>query len=347
MLNRGKHMAKRIKMADIATELGVSTVTVSKALSNQKGVSEEMREKIKILANQLGYKQPSAIKKLNKYGSYNLGIIVPDRCFGKYESFYWLMYQEVATKAVQKECFTMLEVISSEQENNLELPKLMTEKKVDGIILIGRPNNDYLARIREEETIPVVCLDFFDESSNCDAVISDGYYGTYMLTNHLFDQGHEEIAYVGTLLYTSSITDRYFGYHKSMMEHGKKVKEEWVIDDRDWETGDVTGFNMKLPPHMPTAFVCNCDLAASTLIRTLKEKGYNVPEDISVVGFDNYLYPGLCDIEITTYNVNVKEMARKSLDILMKKINNELYKSGVNIISGNIVYKQSVAKKNK
>lgn len=339
-------MAKSVKMADIATKLGVSTVTVSKALSNQKGVSEEMREKIKILANQLGYKQPSAIKRLNKYGSYNIGIIVPDRCFGKYESFYWVMYQEVATIAVKKECFTMLEVISSEQEKNLELPKLLKEKKVDGIILIGRPNKDYLARIREQET-KVVCLDFFDESSNCDAVISDGYYGTYMLTNHLFEQGHEEIAYVGTLLYTGSITDRYFGYLKSMMEHGKKVKEEWIIDDRDWDTGDVTGFDMKLPSQMPSAFVCNCDLAASALIRTLKEKGYNVPKDISVVGFDNYLYPGLCDIEITTYDVNVKEMARKSLHILIKKMNNEHYKSGVSIISGNIVHKHSVEKKNK
>lgn len=346
MLNRGINMAKSVKMADIATKLGVSTVTVSKALSNQKGVSEEMREKIKILANQLGYKQPSAIKRLNKYGSYNIGIIVPDRCFGKYESFYWVMYQEVATIAVKKECFTMLEVISSEQEKNLELPKLLKEKKVDGIILIGRPNKDYLAKIREKET-KVVCLDFFDESSNCDAVISDGYYGTYMLTNHLFEQGHEEIAYVGTLLYTGSITDRYFGYLKSMMEHGKKVKEEWIIDDRDWDTGDVTGFDMKLPSQMPSAFVCNCDLASSALIRTLKEKGYNVPKDISVVGFDNYLYPGLCDIEITTYDVNVKEMARKSLHILIKKMNNEHYKSGVSIISGNIVHKHSVAKKNK
>lgn len=335
-------MAKKVKLADIAATLNVSTVTVSKALSDQKGVSEEMREKIKVLAGQLGYKQPSAMKTITKNDSYTIGIIVPGKYFGKFESFYWQLYQEVATKAVQKECFTMLEVISIEDENNCELPKLIKEKKVDGVILIGRPNNGYIQRLQAEETVPLVCLDFFDKSCICDAVISDGFYGTYMLTNYLFDMGHEDIAYVGTLLYTNSITDRYLGYCKSMMEHGKQVTERCVLDDRDWETGDVAKFTPKFPEVMPSAFVCNCDLSASTLIRNLKEKGYRVPNDISVVGFDNYLYPGVCDIGITTYDVNVKEMARSSINVLLKKINGEIYKSGVRIVEGHIVYKESV-----
>ncbi len=337
-------MAKKVKMVNIADELGVSTVTVSKALSGQKGVSEEMREKIKALANQMGYKQLSEKKSTKKIESYNIGIIVPDRYFGKYESFYWQMYQEVATIAFQKECYTMLEVISIEDERKLELPKLLKENKVDGVILIGRPNNGYIQNLRSNECIPMECLDFFDESSNCDAIISDGYFGTYILTNYLFDMGHQDIAYVGTLLYTSSINDRYFGYCKSLMEHGKKVSDDWVMDDRDWETGDVSAFQIILPQKMPTAFVCNCDLTASNLIKTLREKGYRIPEDISIVGFDNYLYPGLCDIGITTYDVNVKEMAQRSIHMLLKKMNREIYKSGVSIVEGNVVYKDSVAK---
>jgi DNA-binding LacI/PurR family transcriptional regulator len=339
-------MAKKVKMANIAAELGVSIVTVSKALSNQKGVSDEMREKIKELASQMGYKQSTVVKSSNKNESYNIGVIVQNRCFGKYESFYWQMYQEVATKAFQKECFTMLEVIDEEDEKNFELPKLIKEKKVDGVILIGRPNKGYIQKLRSESTIPLQCLDFFDESSNCDAVISDGYFGTYMLTNYLFDMGHEDIAYVGTLLYTSSINDRYFGFCKSMMEHGRKVPDEWIMDDRDWETGDISSFAFILPKKMPTAFVCNCDLTASYLIKTLREKGYHIPENISIVGFDNYLYPGLCDIGITTYDVNVKEMVRRSFNTLLKKMNGEIYKSGVSIVEGNVVYKESVAKKN-
>ena len=335
-------MAKKVKMADIEDALGVSTVTVSKALSEQKGVSEEMREKIKKLADELGYKQPSLMKSNKKNQSYNIGIIVPERYFGKYDSFYWQMYQEVTTKAVQKECFTMLEAINAADEENLVLPKLIKEKKVDGVILIGRPSNAYVQLLREEDSLPLVCLDFFDESSNCDAVISDGYYGTYMLTNYLFDMGHEDIAYVGTLLYTSSITDRYFGYCKSLMEHGKKIEPDRIINDRDWENGNVSEENIHLPERMPTAFVCNSDLTASTLIKVLRKKGHRIPEDVSVVGFDNYLYPGLCDIGITTYDVDVKEMARKSIHVLLKKLSSEVYKTGVRIVEGNIVYKESV-----
>jgi len=336
-------MTKKVTLSDIAKILNVSNVTVSKALSGQKGVSDEMREKIKALADQLGYKQPSSkSRNNNKERSKNIGIIVPGRYFEIYNSFYWLMYQEVATMAMREKCFTMLEVIQPEDEEKHELPKLIQENKVDGVILLGRPKNGYIKKIREDSSLPMVCLDFFDDFNNCDSVISDGFYGTYMLTNYLFRMGHTDIGYVGTLLYTSSITDRYLGYCKSMMEHGQEIRKEWILDDRDWDTGDVLSFEFKLPEKMPTAFVCNCDLTASILIKHLEKKNYRVPEDISVVGFDNFLYPGLCDIGITTYDVNVQEMAQKSIRILLDRINHVKIKSGVRIVQGEVVYKESV-----
>ena len=104
-------MAKAVKLADIAERLSVSTVTVSKALSGQKGVSEEMREKIKSLAEELGYQQPSARKSQNAGNSYNIGVLIATRYMGLYESFYWQMYQQVATKAVSKGCFTLMEAV--------------------------------------------------------------------------------------------------------------------------------------------------------------------------------------------------------------------------------------------
>ena len=86
-------MAKAVKLADIAEIVGVSTVTVSKALSGQKGVSEEVRERIRQVADELGYKQPSMVKKSQPNRSYNLGILISERFLDKYESFYWQMYQ--------------------------------------------------------------------------------------------------------------------------------------------------------------------------------------------------------------------------------------------------------------
>lgn len=336
-------MAKAVKLADIAGKLGVSTVTVSKALSGQKGVSEPMREKIKQLADEMGYKPPSAMKQQRQAKSYNIGVLVSDRYLDKYDSFYWKMYQCVATKAVQKDCFTMLEVVTYENEMELTLPKIVLEHKVDGMVIVGKLSGEYLKELKERCNIPTVYLDFYDEHVIEDSVISNSYYGSYLLTNYLFEQGHRKIAYVGTLLITASITDRYFGYAKSMMEHGVQIPKEWVIPDRDMKYG-LINFDGKLENYkdQPTAYVCNSDLTASFLVKKLNEQGLSVPEDVSVVGFDNYLYPGLCEIGITTYEVDMKEMARKALHILIKKMNGEHYRQGISIVEGHMVHKDSV-----
>ena len=340
-------MSKAVKLADIAERLSVSTVTVSKALSGQKGASEEMRAKIRQLADEMGYKQPSAHRAEKVNRSYNIGVLIAERYLDKYDSFYWQMYQQVATKAVAKECFTLMEVVSAEMEQKRELPKLVQEGKADGIIVIGRLFDSYIAFLNECAGIPLIYLDFCDEKQNTDAVISDSYYGAYRLTNYLFDMGHRNIAYVGTLLATGSITDRYFGYTKSLLEHGMQVRDAWVLDDRDRETGKIDTENiLKLPEEMPTAFVCNCDLTASFLIKKLQEAGYRVPEDISVAGYDNYLFPGLCDVAITTYEVDMKEMARRTCQMLSKKISCQPSRQGICIVEGHMVLKDSVKKRN-
>ena len=338
-------MAKAVKLADIAERVGVSTVTVSKALSGQKGVSEEVREKIRSIAEELGYQQPSAAKKSQNQKSYNIGILISERFLDKYESFYWQMYQAVATRATAKECFTMLEVIGMSEEENGRMPKLVQERKVDGIIVIGKMMDGYLQHLNTEAGIPVIYLDYYNGREASDSVISNSYYGTYELTYYLYRMGHRKIAYVGTLLATESITDRYFGYQKALLELGLEQKKEWVLDDRHIETGEIDTVNMlQIPKDMPTAFVCNCDLTASFLIKKLRDNGYRVPEDISVVGFDNYLYPGLSDIQITTYEVDLGEMAKKTVHNMINKISNENYKPGVHIVEGHLVLKESVAK---
>ena len=346
-------MAKTVKLADIAERVGVSTVTVSKALSGQKGVSEEVREKIRSIAEELGYQQPSAARKSQNQKSYNIGILISfERFLDKYESFYWQMYQSVATteagwdiaKMGNFTCFTMLEVIGMAEEENGRMPKLVQERKVDGIIVIGKMMDDYLQHLNTEAGIPVIYLDYYNGREASDSVISNSYYGTYELTYYLYRMGHRKIAYVGTLLATESITDRYFGYQKALLELGLEQKKEWVLEDRHIDTGKIDTMNMlQLPKDMPTAFVCNCDLTASFLIKKLRENGYRVPEDISVVGFDNYLYPGLSDIRITTYEVDMGEMARRAIHNMIKKITSDNFKGGVTVVEGRLVLKDSVS----
>ena len=336
-------MSKAVRLADIAEKLNVSTVTVSKALSGQKGVSDEIREKIKELARELGY-QPPAKMKLPKDGKgYNIGVIISERYLDQQESFYWKMYQEVATGAVSKECFTMLEILNHQNEQEKTMPKLLLEDKVDGLIIIGLLKEDYLAVLRENIKVPLVCLDFYDRRHECDSVITDNYYGMYKLTDYLFEMGHTKIGYVGTLLYTGSITDRYFGYCKALLEHGQRVREDWVLEDRNRETGyRGEGFLFQLPQEMPTAFACNCDITAGMLTEILRKKGYRVPEDISIVGYDNYLSPGICSLGITTYEVDIKEMAHEAIRKLIKRMTGQAGKQGISIVEGHILLKESV-----
>ncbi|MBQ2115768.1 MAG: LacI family DNA-binding transcriptional regulator [Lachnospiraceae bacterium] len=336
-------MRKSVRLADIAEPLGVSTVTVSKALSGQKGVSDEMREKIVALADELGYRQPSAVKKSLSEGSYNIGVLMHEKYFDKYASFYMQIYQQINVKAGLKNSFTLLETVNSDMERALEMPKIIQEKKVQGFIVIGRLDDKYIKHLEKSSNMPVIYVDFFSDTNKCDAVISDNFYGAYTLTSYLIEKGHRDIAYVGTVLSTASITDRYLGYVKALMENGIAIRDDWKIDDRHIETGKVDEERLiKLPEDMPTAFFCNCDLVASMLIRKLQNEGYRVPEDISVVGYDNYLYPGLCNVNITTYEVDIKEMARKAVDNLIDKIKGIKGRESVSIIEGHLVEKDSV-----
>lgn len=339
---------KAVKMADIGERLGVSTVTVSKALSGQKGVSEEMRSQIIELAQKMGYKTPATVREKLARRSYNIGVLISNRYLANIDSFYWKMYQAVTDSAIRQDCFTMFEIISEDMEEENQSPRLLEEKKVDGLIVIGKPGYAYSSYLKKHAELPMVCMDFYETDDNVDCFVSDGFYGAYVLTNYLLDKGHRQIAYVGTLFATASITDRYMGYVKALMEHGITPKKEYLIPDRDVQSGRRDGYgSYPFPEEMPTAFVCNCDFIASLIIKALQEKGYNVPGDISVVGYDNYLYPGLCDVEITTYEVDIEEMARQAVHTMICKLNGTPYKKGIHIVEGHLVEKASVAERKK
>ncbi|MBQ8821082.1 MAG: LacI family DNA-binding transcriptional regulator [Lachnospiraceae bacterium] len=337
-------MVKPVKMADIAEKLNVSTVTVSKALTGQKGVSDEMRMRIKELAREMGYKYTGQMRDKQEEKSYNIGIVISNRYLDNSDSFYWKMYQEVASLAMAQGVFTLLELLNEEDELEGNIPKLIEEDKVDGVIVIGKPGHDYVKVLEKNVKIPMVFLDFYDTELKTDSVISNSYIGAYMLTDYLIRAGHKRIAYVGTLMVTDSVTDRYMGYAKALMERGLPLEQDLLIKDRDLESGlRDTEQPITLPDEMPSAFVCNCDFIASLVIKQIRQRGLRVPEDVSVVGFDNYLYPGLCDIGITTYEVDIREMARQSLSILTKIIKGETHGTGLNIVEGRLIEKDSVA----
>lgn len=332
-------MPKAVKMADIAKRLGVSTVTVSKALNGQKGVSEELRERIKAVAEELGYKPPSAGTAGDR-PSLTIGVLVSETYTGKYETFYWEFYQKIITAAARENCFVLLEVLTLDAEEAEPDLNLLRENKIEGLMVLGGLRSGYLAALKKYCQVPIIYMDFYSEKVGEDSVISNNFYGSYVVTNYLFSHGHKEIAYVGTPLATDSITDRYLGYLKAMMEHGIAVKEEWVVPDRDEPRKCFE--QITLPEKLPTAFVCNCDQTASMVVRALEERGVTVPEQVSVVGYDDYLHPGLCSVELTTYAVDMSQMAQRGVELLINKICGREYCAGIQVVEGRLVERDSV-----
>lgn len=330
-------MAKKVKMADIAEKLGVSVVTVSKALAGQKGVSDEMKLKIIRLASELGYEKPG--EKNDDGKSYNIGVVVPEAYIAKYETFYWALYQEINAAAAANNSFVLLEIINTEDEKENIPPKLLKESKIDALIVMGALNTSYLKMLRNHYATPTVYLDFYDSDIKEDSVISNGFYGTYAITNYLLDLGIKKIAFVGTLMATKSINDRYLGYSKALMEKGMEFRRDWIIPDRSLDRTQFT--SLELPEDMPEAFVCNCDSTARYLIYTLAQKGIRVPDDVKVTGFDDFIHPGLCDVPLTTYSVNMIGMAESAVRNCIRKLNGIETNKGLHLIEGKLIIRES------
>ena len=334
---------KTVTMSDIAEKLRVSTVTVSKALSGQKGVSDAVREEILELARQMGYEAPASSKRKLEQKSFQIGVLISERYLGDITSFYWKMYQEISEYAMQKFCYTMFEGISESMEEEKRLPRLIEEQKVDAVMVVGRPGYHYDDFLRDHVKLPMVFLDFYPPDAKVDSFISDGFYGTYRLTDYLLKKGHRDIAYVGTLFATESITDRYLGYVKALLEQGITPDPSYLIDDSDLYSGLRDKYkSFCLPEKLPTAFVCNCDYIASVLVKNLREQGIRVPEDVSVVGFDDFISPHFCEIPLTTYGVDIPSMVKQAFHALLEKMDGVQREAGIHIVEGYLVERDSV-----
>ena len=234
----------------------------------------------------------------------------------------------------------IMEAITSAMLTDHIMPDIVAEKKVDGIIVLGQIKSDYL-KILRENGLPMVYLDFYDRTMEVPSVINDNVYGTYMLTNYIVGMGHKKIAYVGSIDATASILDRYLGYYRSLITHQLTMPDGYIIPDRNEEGYFI---DLQLPEVMPTAFVCNCDGTANLLMRLLISKGYRVPQDISVVGFDNYSAEFDYNLpKLTTIEVNIEEMTKNAVEMIIRLLKGEENLGGRKVISGKLIIRDSVA----
>ena len=328
---------KSVSMQDLADKLGISKVTVSKALNGKEGVGEELKEKIFALARESGYVLPDYGKRKSK----KVGIIMSPRfSSGDEGKFYMAMYERIIYELQKASCSSIM-ISPTTATLPSDMNTIQTRGLFDGLIFLGILDKGVREQIAQID-LPKVYVDIYDQTHKSDSVITENIYSSYELTNYLIQQGHTDIGFVGTVGSTTSISDRYLGYLRRMLEEGISPKNEWRIPDRSEEGIAIP---LLLPEKLPTAFVCNCDATAFKLVQTLKERGIRVPEDISVVGFNNYLYPGFPDKKITSYEVNTQVMVKVALEKALKQIKNPASGRGLSVVSGKIVEKESVRKK--
>lgn len=332
---------KTISMQNIADELGISKVTVSKALNGKDGVSDELKDKIFRIAERNGYILPDYGQRKTR----KVGIIMSDRFTSMSDSgkFYMGMYERIINELRKAACSSVM--IAPNRESLMSDMETIEKKGMfDGIILLGILDRAVRDKVDAVE-LPKVYVDVYDETHKSDSVVTENIYSTYELTEYLMQMGHKDIGFVGTVGATTSITDRYLGYMRALMEQGIEPREEWKIPDRSL---DGEAAELKLPEKLPSAFLCNCDEAAFRLVKILKERGLRIPEDISIVGFDNDIYAELCEPQLTTVAVDMEEIGKVVARRIVRRMDNPNKKGGeVYRVVGKNIFRNSVKDLNK
>ena len=327
---------KKPTMRDIAKAVGTSAVTVSKAITGKPGMSDKLRSKILRKAEEMGYryngKVPAQVPE-----NLDIGILIPDRYFQE-ESFYSVMYRKLILKLSEFGHFGLLEILKPEDEAELISPNLIRTGKAQGLILLGEPSKAYY-RMMSQSGAPLVFLDFYDAQGNADCVVGDNGYGSYRLTSHLIRRGHTRIGFVGNMRATGSIMDRYLGYYRAMLVNNLPVREDWVLNDRP-ENGALIE-EPELPEELPTAFVCNCDLTAKMMIEALNRKGYRVPEDISVTGFDDFTGGQEVIPPLSTFRVDTDTMVDLAVRAMIARCSGNDSPFQRVVVNGMPIYRES------
>ena len=324
-----------VTMRDIGKRIGVSAVTVSKALAGKSGVSEEMRQRIVKLASELGYVNPNAQQTRAAKGL-DVGILVPDQFFSN-DTFYAMFYKLLMQTLTDAGHFGILELIPESMQCTMQLPNIVRSSRVDALILLGQPTEAYV-RLLAGQSLPVVALDFHCAGVKMDAVVGDSTFGAAQLTQHLIALGHRDIGFLGSVKATSSIMERYLGFATAMMMNDLPIRPECIVKDR---ADNNVMLPLVLPEQLPTAFVCNCDIMARALIDVLNRRGVRVPEDVSIVGYDDFNnVPG--SLPLTTFRVDTAAMCRMAVKLVEERCAGDAKPVGRIVVGGECVFRDSV-----
>lgn len=301
--------SEKTKLSDIAKEMGISTISVSRALSGQEGVSGELRDRVLEKAKEMGYlrtKSPEPHRVL----------VLHQRPFIQDNSNFSHIMQEIQRALQDAGCEYDMEFADKNTQVQLSLPnKLQKGQIYDGLVLIGGFENSYIDFITKKIS-NYVCYTGYSPSRDCDGVWYNFNNSAYKQCEYLIKKGHTKIGYLGNSQgYVSK--EKVLGMVSAMEDNNIIPREDFFIYSEEYEE---TVCNLVKSGAGPTAFICQWDYTAMKLIKYLHDNGVRVPEDISVIGHGNTEMSAFCIPALTTMELHIDYACEASITLLLKRL---------------------------
>jgi LacI family transcriptional regulator len=308
----------KVTLKDIAHEVGVSPTTVSLVLNNRScRVSDEKRRQIKETARRKHYIPNQIARSLVMQHSETFGLVVPN-----IESRYFSSIAKNIELLCRKHGYVLL-ITNSEgsAESDAELVRLLVNRGVDGVFLIVSDEfatQKDLVDVLSQLPVPYVMVDRFIEGLDCDRVRFDNELGGYLATNYLLEHGHRRIA---CIINPNSNTGRarLAGYKRALLKRGI-APDPALVFESDYYIPDAWRAAEGLLATDATAAFASSDNIALGLLKRAYEHGLRVPDDLSVVSYDNSAADSLFEPALTSIEQNVPSISEAAVKLMLARI---------------------------
>jgi DNA-binding LacI/PurR family transcriptional regulator len=305
---------KATTIYDVAKEAGVSIATVSNAINGKGKVSKKKREEILEVMERLQY-QPSVIASaLMGKKTYTIGLLIPDVS----NPFFSEIARTVEDLA-HSEGYSVIVCSTDNRDERVEkYIRLLEQKNVDGILIgTGVESADILALL-SEKSFPIVMIAREAAGIAVHSVLTDDFRGGAIAADHLLEKGHSKMAVLSENFKVSSSFERVRGFRFGLFEAGAELRPEDIIScESNIKDGKRAAIALLQGPKRPTALFCCNDLLAIGALQAAKEEGLSVPEELSIIGFDDTILSTVTNPTLTTIAQPMDQMVKLAFDLLI------------------------------
>jgi LacI family transcriptional regulator len=329
---------------DVAKQAKVSIATVSLVIHNHRRISPATRLKVNKAIKKLNYHPSHSARGLVSQKTGNIGFILTEDHFLRSEPFYTRIFLGTEFEARQYELYILLTTIPSNFSVDDKLPRFVLEKNIDGVIIAGKVPEVLIRKLKRID-LPMAFVDYYIQNEKYPVVLIDNISGGLMATQHLINYGHKNIGFIAGDIGHPSINDRFQGYKLALEKAGiVSSQDKFVIDENYPARGNGYNAAKKLlkNKNITAIFACN-DAMAIGVMQFLKEKKYRIPEDISLIGFDDVEADLSLDPPLTTIRVPKIEMGIEVMRLMSDLLKNRIKSSKKILVSIELIVRKSTA----